>query len=394
MVTGSFQEQLEAYYQWFHQHPEPSYEELETTAHLRDVLTEFGIDILDTGLNTGLVACIKGTDTRGGGDDLAHVVALRGDIDALPIQEDTGLPYPSLNAGYLHGCGHDYNLTTVLGSALLLNDRREELPGVVKIVFQPAEEVAATKATPTGAVTVLKTGALDDVEVFYGVHDANQAEPGTFLIGPGSTSGAVDKFRIEVTGRGAHAAHPNAGLNPIRPIAALINAVESVIGQDLDPTHPAVATVTHVEAGNTWNVIASSGFFEGTVRTAFPEDREILRNRLQSLADGVAASFGVQVRFIWEYGSPAVVNDPKWSALAAATAEQLGLSVLLPRPTLGGEDFSYYLQRAPGAFVNIGVGNGHLAMHGPNFYPQLDALADGASLMAAVVENTLQELGA
>lgn len=390
-VSPQLQSQLETYCRWFHQHPEPAYQEFETTARIKEILAEHGIDIIDTGLKTGLVARIDGTAQHQPG--AGHVVAVRGDIDALPIQEDTGVPYASVNPGYLHGCGHDYNLTTALGAALLLSERRNDFAGTAKVIFQPAEEVAATKEIPTGAVAVLNTGALDDVEAFYGVHDTNGEEPGTFVIAPGPDSGAVDKFRVRFHGRGTHAAHPNGGVNPIRPLAAAVEGIQSISGQDVEPTHPRVVTVTHVESGSTWNVIAPDAFLEGTARTAFPEDRTIIHDRLEAIVNGIAAAYGVSVDFEWEYGSPSVVNDERWSALAARTAADLGLNVVAPKQTsLGGEDFSYYLQHAPGSFIHIGVGNGDRPMHGPTFYAKLDALADGADLLASVAQRTLAVL--
>ncbi|NEG88465.1 amidohydrolase [Bifidobacterium aerophilum] len=415
MADTALQRELETYYRWFHQHPEPSYREYETTAHIRRILEEHGIEILDSGLETGLVARIVGAVTDGtddtddrigseaaGTSDIpgaadapgtGHVVAIRGDIDALPITEDTGVPYASLNPGWLHGCGHDYNLTTALGAALLLQSRRDAFAGAIKVIFQPAEEVAATKDTPTGAVSVLDTGILDDVEAYFGVHDTNAAEPGTVLIGAGPDSGAVDKFRVRIHGKGTHAARPHGGINPIRTLAALIDGIQSIAGQDVDPTHPRVVTVTHVESGSTWNVIAPDAFLEGTARTAYPDDRTVIHDRLRSIVDGIAAAYGADVEFEWEYGSPSVVNDPAWSALAATTATDLGLNVEPPVPTLGGEDFSYYLQRSPGTFIHIGVGNGDRPMHGPTFWAKLDALADGADLLATLAVRALARLG-
>lgn len=390
MTNTELQRQLETYYTWFHQHPEPAYQETETTAHIKEILDEHGIRILDSGLKTGLIAIIRG---EGESASVGHVVAVRGDIDALPILEQTGVPYESLNKGYLHGCGHDYNLTVALGAALLLNERKADFAGEVKVIFQPAEEVAATKEVPTGAVTVINTGALDDVEAFFGTHDTNQGEPGTAFISAGPDSGAVDKYRITVHGRGSHAAHPNGGANPIRVAAALIEGIQSIAGQDVDPVHPRVVTVTHVEAGSTWNVIPATAFLEGTVRTAFPEDRIMIHDRLRAIVEGIASAYDVTTDFEWEYGSPSVINDADWSALFASTATELGLKVEPSQPSLGGEDFSYYLGKAPGAFAHLGVGNGDRPMHGPTFYAKLDAIAAGADLLATVAQRALLRLG-
>lgn len=393
-TVRQLQGELEEQYHWFHQHPEPSYQEYETTKRIASVLTEHGIEILDSGLDTGLVARVMGQAANGNESSEAnHVVAVRGDIDALPIDEQTGISRPSLNPGWMHGCGHDYNLTTALGAALALQEHRDEFSGTVKIIFQPAEEVPASEQVPTGSVSVLNTGILDDVEVFYGVHDSNLEEPGTFAIGAGPTSGAVDKFSFSITGRGAHAAHPDRGNSPIPPAVAIVNGIQTLNGQTVDPTHPRVATVTHIESGATWNVIAPTAFVEGTVRTAYPQDREQLHARLSAIADGVATTYDVNVDFHWEFGAPAVVNDEHWAAVAKHAADDLGLRVVAPHPSLGGEDFSYFLAKAPGAFISIGVGNPDRAMHGPTFYPKLDALASGAVLLASTALRTLSELG-
>lgn len=388
--------ELHEWYRWFHQHPEPSYAEVETTAKIADILRNHGVTILDTGLSTGLVAQIQGTRTAAGGTSPdapgRHVVALRGDIDALPIQEQTGLPYASLNPGYLHGCGHDFNLMVALTAALELQEKRDEFTGTVKAIFQPAEEVAATEEIPTGAVAVLRTGVLDDVEAFFGTHDSNALEPGRIGISAGPVSGAVDKFSITIAGQGSHAAHPDAGRSPIRPLIALAQGLESLASLDLDPTHPRVVSITHIEAGSTWNVIPDKAFIEGTVRTAYPEDRRVLHDRIRSLTSGVADAWSVTADFHWDYGSPAVVNDANWAQVAEQAAREAGLEPQSSPVTLGGEDFSYYLDHAPGVFLHIGVGNADRPMHGPTFYPQLDALVPAGRTLSTLALLALRKL--
>lgn len=387
--------QLQAWYRWFHQHPEPSYAEVETTAKIRSILQDHGVTILDTGLATGLVAQIQGTqpeeDSQAHGAH-QHVIALRGDIDALPIQEQTGLSYASVNPGYLHGCGHDFNLMVALAAALELQEKRDQFAGTVKIIFQPAEEVAATKETPTGAVTVLRTGVLDDVEAFFGTHDSNALEPGQIGISSGPVSGAVDKYSVTITGKGSHAAHPDAGHSPIRALLALAQGLQSLAGLEVDPTHPRVVSITHVEAGSTWNVIPESAFIEGTVRTAHPDDRRALHDRISALSDAIATAWSVETVFRWDYGSPAVVNDPDWVRVAQQAASQVGLRPQPSPVTLGGEDFSYYLDRAPGVFLHIGVGNSDRPMHGPTFYPRLDALATAGTALSTLALLALRQL--
>lgn len=322
----------------------------------------------------------------------SHVVAIRGDIDGLPITEESGVPYASVNEGYLHGCGHDYNMTVALGAALLLQRRRDQFAGTVKVIFQPAEEVSADKNTPTGAVAVLRTGVLEDVEVFFGTHDSNGGEPGEYFIGAGPQSGAVDKYRIRIHGKGSHAAHANSGVSPIRPAVALIDGIETISTKNVDPIHPRAISVTHIEAGSTWNVIPRDAFIEGTVRTAYAEDRTLIHDRIRDIANGTSLAYGVEIDFDWEYGSPSVYNDPEWTQFVKDTAASLGLVVREPDASLGGEDFSYYQQEAPGVFLNIGVGNGDRPMHGPTFYPKLDALSDSAELLSRLAQGALSRL--
>lgn len=389
MSKEAFQTQLEDYAKWFHQHPEASYEEYETTERIARILNDNGIEILPSGLKTGLVAQVKGSKKAEGE---SHVVAIRGDIDGLPITEESGVPYASVNEGYLHGCGHDYNMTVALGAALLLQRRRDQFAGTVKVIFQPAEEVSADKNTPTGAVAVLRTGVLEDVEVFFGTHDSNGGEPGEYFIGAGPQSGAVDKYRIRIHGKGSHAAHANSGVSPICPAVALIDGIETISTKNVDPIHPRAISVTHIEAGSTWNVIPRDAFIEGTVRTAYAEDRTLIHDRIRDIANGTSLAYGVEIDFDWEYGSPSVYNDPEWTQFAKDTAASLGLVVREPDASLGGEDFSYYQQEAPGVFLNIGVGNGDRPMHGPTFYPKLDALSDSAELLSRLAQGALSRL--
>lgn len=336
MSKEAFQTQLEDYAKWFHQHPEASYEEYETTERIARILNDNGIEILPSGLKTGLVAQVKGSKKAEGE---SHVVAIRGDIDGLPITEESGVPYASVNEGYLHGCGHDYNMTVALGAALLLQRRRDQFAGTVKVIFQPAEEVSVDKNTPTGAVAVLRTGVLEDVEVFFGTHDSNGGEPGEYFIGAGPQSGAVDKYRIRIHGKGSHAAHANSGVSPIRPAVALIDGIETISTKNVDPIHPRAISVTHIEAGSTWNVIPRDAFIEGTVRTAYAEDRTLIHDRIRDIANGTSLAYGVEIDFDWEYGSPSVYNDPEWTQFAKDTAASLGLVVREPDASLGGEDF-------------------------------------------------------
>ena len=388
---------LQEHYRWFHRHPEPSYEEFETTARIRQILESHGIEILDSGLKTGLVAIIRGRgreDGHGRGRDengALPVIALRGDIDGLPITENTGLAYASENPGLMHGCGHDFNLTVALGAAILLKRQADNggLNGTVKVIFQPAEEGRATATRPTGAVQVIDTGVLDDVQAFFGTHDG-PGEVGSIRIREGGVSGAVDKFQVTIHGKGSHAAEPDGGVDPILVLTHIVQGLQSIVGRNIDPAHPRVLSVTHIEAGSSWNVIPQDAFFEGTVRTTEPEDRALAKDRAIAIIENTATAYGASADVEWFFGSPSVVNDPDWADFGRRVALDEGLAVAVDRPQLSGEDFSYYLDKAPGLFVHIGAGDTGAA-HGPTFRPDPAGIVSGARFLATIATRALDE---
>ena len=238
-------------FKWLHRHPELGDREYETTRFLTDILREHHIRLLDTGLETGAIAQI------GSG---SPVVCLRADIDALPIREETGLSYASENDGEMHACGHDFHAACMLGAALLLKEKEAELPGTVKIVFQPAEEI------DHGGKRVVATGLLNDVQAFYAGHTYPWFEAGTLGIRSGPVMAAADRFTIRISGKGAHAAHPELSVDVIPAMAALIQSVQSIVSRTVDPFDNAVVSITRAHAGNTWNIIPEAAELEGTVR--------------------------------------------------------------------------------------------------------------------------------
>ena len=206
-------------------------------------------------------------------------------------------------------------------------------------------------------MAVLRTGVLEDVEVFFGTHDSNGGEPGEYFIALDLR--AAPSISIAFASMAKARMRPcNSGVSPIRPAVALIDGIETISTKNVDPIHPRAISVTHIEAGSTWNVIPRDAFIEGTVRTAYAEDRTLIHDRIRDIANGTSLAYGVEIDFDWEYGSPSVYNDPEWTQFAKDTAASLGLVVREPDASLGGEDFSYYQQEAPGVFLNIGVGNG------------------------------------
>lgn len=366
-------------FQWLHRHPELALREYETTAYLKEILNQSGIRLIETGMETGALATI--------GNSGGPVIALRADIDALPIGEETGLTYASENPGVMHACGHDFHATCMLGAALLLKAREECLPGTVKIIFQPAEEA------DEGARRVVKTGLLDDVRLFIAGHTYPWYEAGTIGIRPGPIMASADRFRIHVRGRGCHAAHPELGIDPIPAAGAIIAAAQTIVSRTVNPFDSAVVSITRVQAGNTWNVTPETADMEGTVRAMTEAVRQTVRDRLEELSKSTARAYGCEAEFEYERGPDAVMNDLDACARAKAVARGMGLRVEENPPSMGSEDYSAYLTIAPGAFFRIGTGGG-FDNHHPRFTADPSALAPAARFFAALAEAELNRLHA
>jgi amidohydrolase len=379
---------------WLHEHPELSGEERETTEAIKQWLHEAGIRVIDYGLQTGVVAEIGGSvgghasgaafQSEKSGRRLP-VVALRADIDALPIREETGLPFASKIDGRMHACGHDFHTAALLGAALALKERENELPGIVRLLFQPAEEKAK------GAQQLIAAGALDGVDAIFGIHNKPDLPVGTIGVRGGPLMAAADGFVVEVDGIGTHAASPEAGLDPIVTAAHIITALQSIVSRNVSALDSAVISVTRLNAGSAWNVIPDKAAFDGTIRTFAKEVRQTARHRFESVVAGVATAFGTTARVKWLEGPPAVVNDNRWAEVArrSATAEQL--EVIESSPSPAGEDFAFYLQRTPGAFLFVGVDGPH-PWHHPAFDLKEEALPITAKLLERLAVDALFKL--
>ena len=369
------QKELEEYFEWFHRHPETALEEFETTEHIKEVLKQNNVEIINSSLKTGLVAVIRGKSEK-------PVVCLRCDIDALPIQEETVLSYQSETPGNMHACGHDFHTTAILGAALLLNERKQELEGTIKILFQPAEEANH------GAEKVLETGILDDVDLIFGLHVIPNIESGTVVLTEGASYAAVDKFVVDIEGIGSHAAHPHKSVDPIVVSAQLVNAFQTIISRGIDPFDNAVISVTSIHAGNTWNVISASAQMVGTVRTFNKDTRNGIQMRMAEICEGIGSAFGAKIIFNWYPGAPATNNDPGLIRFAKDIAEQKGMKTIIGHPTMGGEDFACYQERMKGAFIEIGVGESY-PLHHPKFKVDMSILYSVAKLFAEIGEKIL-----
>lgn len=377
MERKALEQKLTGFFEELHMHPELSYEEYETTEQIKRELAAAGIEILQIPLKTGVTAIVRGAKP-------GKTYGLRCDIDALPIEEETDLPYKSKTPGKMHACGHDFHTAAVFGAALLLQERKEELQGTVKILFQPAEE------SSHGAETVLETGVLSDVTAIFGLHTAAYLPVGTLGIRAGSVMAAVDRFELNITGTGCHGGHPDEGVDTILVAASVIQAFQSIVGRNLNPFHTGVVSVTRINGGNTWNVIPDKVELEGTVRSMEKDDRIFIERRMREIAEHTAAAYGANAELLWYPGPPATVNEKAWSAFAQKVAEESGFEVVPQRNSTGGEDFAFYLEKIPGCFINVGTGVGY-PNHHPKFYADEAALTPAAEYLEKLLVEALRQ---
>ena len=377
MERKALEQKLTGFFEELHMHPELSYEEYETTERIKRELAAAGIEILQIPLKTGVTAIVRGAKP-------GKTYGLRCDIDALPIAEETDLPYKSKTPGKMHACGHDFDTAAVFGAALLLQERKEELQGTVKILFQPAEE------SSHGAETVLETGVFSDVTAIFGLHTAAYLPVGTLGIRAGSVMAAVDRFELNITGTGCHGGHPDEGVDTILVAASVIQAFQSIVGRNLNPFHTGVVSVTRINGGNTWNVIPDKVELEGTVRSMEKDDRIFIEKRMREIAEHTAAAYGANAELLWYPGPPATVNEKAWSAFAQKVAEESGFEVVPQRNSTGGEDFAFYLEKIPGCFINVGTGVGY-PNHHPKFYADEAALTPAAEYLEKLLVEALRQ---
>lgn len=377
-ILENLEEELIGLFHEFHRHPELSNEEFETTKKIKELLGQVDIEVLDLPLKTGLVAQVKGNPN-------GPVVAIRCDIDALPIIEETSLSYKSLSNGKMHACGHDFHTAVVLGAAYLVKKYQGSLIGTVKFIFQPGEE------SGDGAQKVLATGVLDDVDAIFGIHNVSDSEVGVMGLKEGAMTAAVDRFEIKITGVGSHAAKPEKSVDPIIISTNIINALQTIVSRNISPTDKALLSVTHVESGNTWNVIPETAYIEGTVRTLDEHTRELIPERMKALVEGIAKSYGGNAELIWHSGSPATKNDEEWTNFASKLGRIMGYDVKRITMGLEGEDFAYYQKEIPGVFIVVGTGISE-AHHHPEYTVDEKAIIKCSRYFARLAESALKKI--
>jgi amidohydrolase len=368
-----------------HEHPELAWQERRTAERVEAALDELGIAHRRVA-ETGVLADLPGRDG-------VDVVALRADLDALPVTEETGLPFASERDGAMHACGHDGHTAMLWGAAAYLA-RENELPATVRLIFQPAEE------TGTGAPTLIEAGALADVALIFGGHLDRLYAPGEIVVTTGPVNASTDEFVIELSGPGGHAARPHESVDPIVAGSHLVTALQTLVSRTVDPTQAAVVSVGCFQAGTAPNVLARRARLEGTVRTQHPEVRSRLVSALRRTTESTAEAHGVEVALDLRSGTPAVVNEDGPTELARdAAIRALGEDRLRPLAThnLGGEDFGFYLERTAGCYVRIGArpAGESFPAHSSRFQFDEQALAVGAAYFyhVALVAGTALSQG-
>lgn len=365
-----------------HAHPEISYQEVKTAEYIQEKLQELGIPY-ESGIGgTGIVAHLGTREAN------MPQVGLRADMDALPMSEETGLPFSSKNSGIMHACGHDGHMAMLLGAAALLKQRT--LVGGIKLIFQPAEE------SGNGAEKVVEAGVLDDLQAIFAGHIDTHFPTGTITIDEGLICAYADPFTIQVRGKSGHAARPHEATDAIVAAAGLVTALQSLVSREVDPNRAAVVTVATFQSGTAHNVIAQEALLKGTVRTTHRETRRQTIAGLARIVKSIATLYSVETSLAFEDGLPAVINSPRATATAVTAAmglPQIKSVTSQGFPSLGAEDFSYYQQKIDGCMVKFGanLGEGVGPAHSRTFDFDEDVLKIGASWLAEVACQWLDE---
>lgn len=380
--TADLHDELAAIRHDLHQHPEIAYHEFRTADKVAACLENWGYQVTRGLGGTGMVASLSaGTSTR--------AVAVRADMDALPISEETGLPYASANAGLMHACGHDGHTTMVLGAARQLA-RTRRFDGTVHLVFQPAEEIGSD----SGAERMIADGLFErfPCEAIFGLHNHPGYPTRTFMFRSGPFMAASDKARITIHGRGGHAARPQLSIDPVVIGSSLVMALQTVVARNIDPMQTAVITVGVFQAGHTANVIPESATLELSIRSFDPVVRKLLETRIRALVESHVAGYGATADIDYVIGYPVVVNSHAETVLAAEVARELvGEAHVIDNfaPIAGSEDFAYYLQKKPGCFLRLGNGEKQPMLHNAAYDFNDANLTTGAAYWTRLVERFL-----
>jgi amidohydrolase len=373
---------------FIHMNPELGNREVETARLIASKLRPLGFEIRTGVAKTGIVAVLRGGQA-------GPAVAIRADMDALPVQETTGLPYKSLNPGVMHACGHDVHSAIVLGTALVLHEIKDSIKGTVTFLFQPAEE-GAPEGEEGGADLMVREGALDNppAAAVFGFHVWPEAT-GRVFIAPGNVTAAADSFSIAVKGKSAHGARPQEGLDAIVIAAEIVTALQTVVSRATDPTDPAVLTVGTIAGGSRRNIIADRVTLEGTIRTLSETNRKKVPQLVESIVKNITEIYGAGYEYEYKLGNPAVFNNPELtSAMTPTLVRLLGKDKVVEwKPQMIAEDFAFLARKAPGLYFFLGVrGPGQPAtpLHSPSFSPDENAIPLGVRILTHLVLDALE----
>lgn len=363
-----------------HAHPERSFHETETSAYLERVLRDHGIDVLANPMETGVVAQITGAHA-------GPTVALRADIDGLPIHEDSGLDFASANPGVMHGCGHDLHMASLLGAVFWLSAHRDLIGGTVRIIFQPAEELGL------GARAVIDAGLVDGVEVIIGMHNNPNYAPGTLAAGTAPMMAGCVRFGVTLHAQGTHAGYPHKGTGPLEAMASMIMSLQTIVSRNVTPFHPLVVSVTEVHGGDVWNVVPTEAGFQGTVRYFHCEDGDMAAERFHAIVEQTAAAYGIGASVDWDDFQDPLVSDPALIEPVCAHIPQYA-SLAPIMPSMAGEDFAEYAKvtRPVFAFVGSNGTPGCADWHSPRFVGFDETVRTGADFYANAALDVLDAL--
>lgn len=372
-----------------HQIPELGLNLPETSAYVAAELDKIGIPYVRSQKDSGIIATIQGGKS-------GKTICLRADMDALPITEETGLPFASRHEGCMHACGHDSHTAMLLGAGKVLWDHRADLSGTVRLLFQTSEEQSR------GAEVMIENGGVEGADAVFGTHIGTILDKtipaGTFIVPKGCCMAAFDKFVIRVKGRGCHGSTPEKGVDPVNIAAHVVLALQSITTREVNATRPLVLTIGKIQGGSQYNIIPNEVVIEGTIRTLEEELRQYTAHRIGEIAQATAEVFGGSVDYEIIWGAPPVINDDGMAALAAKAAKAVlgedSVITELKAPNMGGEDFAYYLEKVPGAFMFLSSANPEkgtdISHHNPKFDVDEDVFWRGAAVFVAIVEEFLK----
>jgi amidohydrolase len=374
---------------FIHMNPELGNREIETAKLIASKLLSMGFEIRTGVGKTGVVALLRGAQP-------GQTVAIRADIDALPIQEETGLTYESLNPGIMHACGHDIHTAIVLGTAMVLSDIRDQIKGNVKFIFQPAEE-GAPFGEEGGSKLMIEEGALENPEVgaIFGLHVWPSINIGKVAFTEGFVMASSDFFRITINGISAHGAQPQKGIDAIFIAAQIIQGIQSIVSRTNDPTDPAVVTIGKITGGTRHNILAEQVIMEGTVRTVNDINRDRIEQNIKNIVKGTAGSFGADYSIDYNRGAPPLYNHPELANNMSPTLLRVvgPPNIVSIKPQMVAEDFSYFCQKVPGFYFMLGVkdpqDNNPAPLHNPSFNPDERSIPLGIKVMAHLLLDFL-----